>query len=810
MDDKLSRLSPEKKAMLEKLLREKRLQQTPNSLNIKPVKQEDNRYPLTFAQEKIWIANNISPDATIYNMIGIARMQGNANLEGNAHIHWFVEALKETFERHEILKMHFKQDNGELYSEIDDEMVFEPEIHDFSNEFRDRDFIVYEMVNQLAGKPFNLEKDTLIRAALVCTAPDDWTVILVMHHLIGDGMSINIVLGETLEYCYNKYNNIRNIKPPLPIQFKDFAWWERNKDIESIGAELAKKYWNDQLNGADFSLDILKQEQGLTHFDEIAVRKDMHINTDVVKKIQQIAQNEKITVFSLYFAVLKLLIFKYSMQKDIMTGVITAGRDLLEVQPMVGCFVDILPVRTIIDDNLTFAEFMRNSYKSFLENYEKKDAFLNLGESPIYQLLFNYKEIPDSNIEVENLEIQSYEIDNGFSRASVDFELIKSGEEIIGGINYRKGALDDEFVDELISRYYLILDKLADGTSGFLNKEISKIEIIDESERHQLVEEFNETAMEYPKEQTVVDLFEEQVAKAPDSIAMTFEGHSLSYGELNAKSNVLARQLRELGVKPGDYVALQAERSFEQVIGIYGIIKSGGAYVPIDTDSPPERLKYMLNDCDAKAILTYNNRVLSSESRVKPGMTGMMDDAGDGDVEEIRSENVETDEKIHALKDRHCDPRAAIPHSHENLSIPVIDLSDSSVYIGDESNLPHVNTPGDDFYLIYTSGTTGEPKGVMCQHKGTVNLISYLQENYPIDENSTVLQKTSYTFDASIVEIFRWSLTGAKGHLLSPGDEMDPYRTCEEIHVGAVTEMQIVPSMLKTMLLAVKSDKEKY
>ena len=232
-DDKLDRLSPEKRAMLEKLLREKRLKSGNEGQVIKPVKLDNNRYPLTIAQEKIWIANNINPDATVYNMAGIARVQGNARVE------WFIEALKESFDRHEILKMHFKQDGEQLYLELDETMSFEPELYDFSDKARSRDEIIEEMVQKLVKKPFDTEKDTLIRAALVCTAHNDWTVLLVMHHLVGDALSVNLVLGEALEYCYNKYNNIENNRPALPIQFKDFAWWERNKDTSSPQAKAA-------------------------------------------------------------------------------------------------------------------------------------------------------------------------------------------------------------------------------------------------------------------------------------------------------------------------------------------------------------------------------------------------------------------------------------------------------------------------------------------------------------------------------------------------------------------------------------------
>ncbi|MCL2865267.1 MAG: amino acid adenylation domain-containing protein, partial [Lachnospiraceae bacterium] len=758
INDKLSQLSPEKQALLEKLLRKKRLRQTQGgAVEIKPAQVDNNRYPLTFAQEKIWVANHISLDATMYNMISIARIRGIHRILEAAQMQRFVEGLQEMFHRHEILHMHFKEENGLIYAEMDEDMVFEPEMHDYSHLNRDRKAVVAEMMDEVAGKPFDLEKDTLVRASLICTAPNDWTVMLVMHHLVGDGMSINIALGEALQYCFAKVGNIENRQQELSIQFKDFAWWERNAKKDIYEEKLAKKYWVDQLEGADFSLDILKEMQDLTHFDALALREEIHISAQVAKKIQDVAQREQVTVFSIYFAVLKLLIYKYSMQKDITAGVITLGRDLAELQPMVGCFADILPIRSVIDDNLTFSDFIKASYENFLESYEKKDAYLKKEESPIYQLLFNYKEHAESKLVFDGLEIDFQEIDNGYSRAAMDFELIKAGDKIEGGINYRKGVFDETFIQQFVERYYLLLDEIIHEASGILDQKINEIEVLTKAERKKIQIDFNKTKMVYPKEKTVVHLFEEQVAKATNDIAMTFEDTSMTYGALNAKANVLAKRLRDMGIKPGDYVAMKTERSFELVIGIYGIIKSGAAYVPIDVTCPKERLAYMLEDCDAKAILLYQADV-----------------------------------------------------SREDVSIPVINLADQSIYEGEESNLPIVNTPEDDFYLIYTSGTTGEPKGVMCRHKGTVNLIAYLQKNYPIDKSSIVLQKTAYTFDASIVEIFRWSLTGARGHLLSPGDEKDPFRMCEEIGVHHVTEMQVVPSMLKVMMIAVKNDEKKY
>ena len=738
IDDKISQLSPRKKAMFEKLLREKLLQQTQTTSEIKSITREDNRYPLSYAQEKIWVANALNPGTILYNMVGVTRAQGEARIPS------FIEGLKAAFNKHEILRMNFKKEGDTAYARINEAAYFEPIIHDYSQKPHDREAVIEDVMNQVARKPFDIEKETLIRVALICTAQDDWTIILVIHHIIGDGISINIILGEALEYRHNKLKNIESEIKQFPIQFKDYAWWEKNKERDTEAEKNSEVYWQTKLEGANFSLDLLKTKQDGMAFNNLAHRQDFSLDTKMVKDIQVIAQKEKVTAFSIYLTALKLLIYKYSMQEDLVLGVVTFGRDLAEVSHMIGCFVDILPIRSAIDAQMTFLEFTKLVYQNFLENYQKKDAYFKQEQQSNPQFLFNYKESSEVKTKIDGLELNSQEINSGYSRVPMEFDLIKSGEEIAGGITYRDGVLNEAFIQAFIERYILILNALINEPTAYLNKKVSEITLITQAEETLILTSFNDMTVDYPKNKTVVELFEEQVKKTPNHIAITFQGRQLTYKELNEKSNQLAYLLGSKGIGRESLVGILSERSLEMIIGIYGIVKAGGAYVPLDPTYPAERIAYMVEDCDFKLVLTYQAKI-------------------------------ETEKET-------------------------LDLGDSKLYEGmSKENLSLVNMPDDLIYVIYTSGTTGKPKGVMVEHKNVINLVKHT--NYvKLDEETAILQTGSMSFDASTFELWGATLNGGKLVLIPHGILLNTTLLKEEIIKNEINTMFVTVTLYNQLI----------
>ena len=737
--EKLNQLPEEKKILLEKMLREKRLKQAQQiTSEIKPIQREDNRYPLSYAQEKIWIANAINSNTVLYNMVGVTRVRGVAQMP------LFVEGLKATFAKHEILRMNFRQEGGSAYARINEAALFEPSIHDYSQNPHDSKAVINEVIDQIARKPFDLEDEILIRVAIICHSHDDWTIVLVMHHLVGDGISINIILGEALEYANKKSQNLEITTKNLPIQFKDYAWWERNKERDEQEEKAAEDYWQTHLERANFSLEMLQVKQNAPALNKKSHRCDFNLEPEMVKQIQIIAQKEKITAFSIYLSALKLLIYKYSMQEDQVLGVVTFGRDLAEVSHLIGCFVDVLPIRSVIEPQTTFIDYMRQVYQNFLGNYAKKDAYFKQEQQYTPQLLFNYKESSEVRTQMEGLEFNSQEVNSGYSKAPMEFDLIMSGDQIIGGINYQDGIFDEVFAQDFTRRYLLILNAIISDPAAFLNQRISEIGVITANEQEQLLKLASSVIADYPKDKTVVELFEEQVEKMPDHVAIVYEDEQLTYRELNEKANQLAHVLRSKGVGRESLVGVFSERSIAMIVGIFGIIKAGGVYVPLDPTYPTERIAYIVEDCDLKVILTYQTEMATERELIDLGKWELFENTP-------------------------------------------------------KENLSTVNQPNDLLYLLFTSGTTGKPKGVMIEHKNVVNFVK--QPNYVnLDEKTIMLQTGSMSFDASTFELWGTFLNGGKMVLLPQDILLNATLLKEKVIYNNINTMFVTTSLFNQLV----------
>ncbi|MCL2425614.1 MAG: amino acid adenylation domain-containing protein, partial [Oscillospiraceae bacterium] len=706
-----------------------------------PIPQADEKeyYPMSSAQKRLFVLNQIEDTGTAYNMPTALTIKGKLDVD-RAEI-----AFNKLIERHEALRTSFGLMGSEPVQYVHDDL----ELNVVHKELAEATNIGQAM--EAFVRPFDLSKAPLIRAELVTVEEDEHVLLLDMHHIISDGISTEILMSDFLSLYAGEE------LPKVRVQYKDYTQWMLGRDLNT-----QKSYWLEQFEDEIPVLELPTDypRPTLQSFEGAAIIRnlDKSLRDHVLNLAQRTGSTEYMVLLSSFMIVLS----KYSNQEDVVVGTPISGRTHRDTENMVGMFVNTLVMRGKPERNKTLAGFIEEIKEFSLQAYENQDypfeelvEALNLprdmSRNPLFDVMFTLGENMEQNrTTVNGIQFETFENIDDDPIAKFDLSLLMT--ESDGGyevaFEYCTDLFKEETVNLIIDRLAYLLGQLSEKQSSL----IGDIELALEDEKSRILKNFNATEMDYPNDKTVIELFEEQAAKAPDKIAMTFEDKHMTYGELNAKSNAIAKTLRDMGVKPGDYVALMTERSMELVIGIYAIIKSGGAYMPVDTECPPERLDYMLKDSQAKAMLTYQVDV--------------------------------------------------------DMNLPIIDLADSSVYDGNVENLPIVNTTEDDLCLLYTSGTTGQPKGVMCLHKGTVNLISYLQKYYPMNER--VLQKTTYTFDASIVEIFRWSLVGSSGHLLTPGDEKDSVKMCEVIEAHQLTEMQIAPSMLKVFLAQVAMDPLKY
>jgi len=584
---------------------------------------------------------------------------------------------------------------------------------------------------------FDLEEDPLMRITLVKLSAEDSRLVMSIHHIIEDGWCTSIIMNDFLTFYaqLSEGQSETQILSQLPKQ-KEYSDYIRYMSVKEN--ESSQLYWENLLEGYEGEgaippLRVVDEEVE----ESVSVFKRFLTEEETIR-LEELAQNYHVTINTVLEAAWGILLGRYNHQKDIVFGKVVSGRnvDLAGIEEMIGLFINTIPIRVTLDDELTFGELI----KQLQEQALRSEVHDHYGTTEIQKLIqttltFENFYIKESDAGAHPLEVQ---MESNREEMSYDLSLFAyKPDQLILRLMYNPSKYEKSEVQNILEKLMVILRTILIEPQ----KKVLEIEAIMEEERTLILSEFNYTDATYPKDKTVVQLFEEQVEKTPENIAVIFEDKQLTYKELNARVNALAHKLRDLGVGPDDYVCIISERSLEMIIGIYGIIKAGGAYVPVDPMHPKERINYILEDCHSKVVLTYQTEV--------------------------------------------------------ETSIPIINLEETETWEGVSENPIHVNKPGDLLYCIYTSGTTGKPKGVMIEHNGLINRIIWMQNRYPLNEYDVILQKTMYTFDVSVWEILWWSFVGAKVVMLKPKGEKDPDTIIQAIKKYEVTTMHFVPSMLK-------------
>ncbi len=751
LHDKLGNLSNEKKALLAKLLLEKKLNERQEATKpIPALSQGKDILPLSFSQERIWVNDKLYPGSIMYNIAGVSKIEGN--LEPGL----LSDGFNFVASRHSILRSVFKEIDGSSAIVINENMSLRPEIIDFSGlERNEADRRLKEYIDKDVRKPFDLEAGPLLRVAIIRVDSREWYAVVTMHHIISDGLSTTIFFKETISY-YDAISKGRRIPlPELSIQYTDFTLWQRNRYQGDSGELL--QYWKSKLDSSDFTLELVSSAvSAKTEITNRGSRQPIYIDEELTARIRELSQKEGVTVFNVLLAALYSIIYRCSGQEDIIVGTIVSGRDRLETRDLIGCFINTLVLRVQINGNSTFKDFLKYVQQTAIDGFQHQEMPFerlvqeyykdrSLQQTPLCQIIFSYEDHPANNLNVEGFNISFEEIDNGSSKVELELELIKTSDGITGWLNYSTDLFEGEYIKKLTEYYIALLKDVV--SDPFLS--ISDIKMLPDSEQNMLLKSFNDTDAEFPHDKTIHQLFEEQVVKTPDNVAAILEGRKLSYRELNEKANRLAATLRKKGVKPDSIVALALHRSLEMIVGIMGVLKAGGAYLPISPEYPSERIAYIMEDSEAAILLTQQK---FAESLA--GLSGF----------------------------------------------ETLILEDESIYSGDGENPEALTKPNNLAYVIYTSGSTGKPKGAMLEHRSLVNRINWMQRMYPIGTGDVILQKTPYTFDVSVWELLWWSVAGAGVCFLEPGGEKDPSSILKAVKDEKVSVMHFVPSMLSIFL----------
>ena len=700
---------------------------------IEPVS-EKNYYEASSAQKRMWLLQQFDQESTAYNMPSVLVVEGNLDKQR------LEKAFLKLIDRHETFRTSFDLIDDEVVQKIAQNVPFKIGYIE-STELMIRD--EFKKFN----RPFELTQAPLLRVELVKTESERHYLMFDMHHIISDGISMTILVREVMSL----YEGLE--LEALRIQYKDFSAWQ-NSYLKSEQIEKQEQYWLEKFTGEipvlDLPLDYVRPV--VQSFESASV--NFTVNQEITEKLNKLARETGTTLYMVLLSVIQILLAKYSRQEDIIIGSPIAGRPHADLEGIIGMFVNTLAMRSYPESGKTYEEFLIEVKETALKAYEnqdyqfedlvdKLDLRRDMSHNPLFDVMFTLQNTEESELAISELIFTEYS--NGQEQAKFDltFTAREVGEAIAFNVSYATSLFKQETIERMIEHFNNLLNVIV----RFRTIQIGEIELLSKIERSQLLYDFNSTYTEYPRNKTIHQLFEEQVEKTPDKIALVFNEESMTYHELNMKSNQLARILRTNGVEPDEIVGIMVERSFEMVIAILGILKSGGAYLPIDSKYPKERIKFMLEDSGAKVLLMHRLTV---------------------DQIEFEGE--------------------------------IINLDNVSVYQSNALNLDAGNNPSDLAYVIYTSGSTGMPKGVMVEHKNVVNLLYDMERHYPLETSDSYLLKTAYAFDVSVTELFGWFVAGVRVVILNPGFEKSPKGIIDTISKNKITHINFVPSMLHAFI----------
>src|SRR5215212_5507323 len=748
--ERLSRLSPERRALLALRLQKK----TEPALSkgvIRP-RQGTGPAPAAYAQQRLWLLDQLQPGLAIYNMPMPVRISGKLDVEA---LEW---SLNEIVARHDALRTSFAMIDAQLMQVVTPFRRFKldcvnlSELHEDERESEARRLTVED-----TETPFDLSIGPMFRVRLLSLSQSEHVLLLTIHHIICDGWSTQILWAEISAFYQSYARGLSSPFAELPIQYVDYAAWQREW---LAGENLTKQlnYWKEQLAGAPATLGLPTDwpRPAVLSFSGAEATFTLSANTSAA--LRALGQREGATLFMTLLTAFNVLLYRYSGQDDIVVGTPVAGRNRKELEGLVGFFANTLALRTRLNSASTFIELLKRVQQVTVDGYTHEELPFerlvdelqperDLSRNPLFQVMFTMQNATAAPAAaMSGLTLGEQKFDYRSARFDLELNVWEEEESLAGNLFYSTELFEADTIRRFLGNFEVLLDAIAARPQ----LRISELPLLTETEQRTLVE-WNDTLAHYDDAgKSLHTLFEAQVEQNGNAVALTFEEQQLTYAELNARANQLAHYLRSCGVGPDVLVGICADRSIEMVVGLYGILKAGGAYVPFDPQYPEERLQFMLEDAYAQVLLTQAHLV----ERLPE--TGAKVVCLDGDW-------------------------AAIAAQPTNNPAPLTT----------EANLA---------YVIYTSGSTGKPKGAMNTHAGIVNRLLWMQHAYHLTEHDVVLQKTPFSFDVSVWEFFWPLLVGARLVVARPGGHQDRDYLVDIINRSKVTTLHFVPSMLQVFL----------
>jgi amino acid adenylation domain-containing protein len=704
--------------------------------------------PLSFPQQRLWFLHQLDPNRSDYHF------PFALNLTGSLNVTALQQSLDAIVARHEVLRTNFVSEDGNPVQVIRPPQPVELQWVDLQKYSQsEREVEVKRRLLQESKRTFNLSQDLMLRGFLFKLAPEEHILLLAMHHIATDGESMGVFSSELKELYTAFCNGQSPTLSELPIQYADFAAWQQ-QCLRGESLQTLQAYWQQQMVGAPelLALPTDRSRPALQTFRGSS--QSFSLSEDLTQSLRLLSRKEGATLFMTLLAAFNALLFRYTGSEDIVVGSPIANRNRQEIEGLIGFFVNTLALRSDVSGNPSFQQLLARVREVALGAYTHQDlpfemlvevlqSKRDLSYSPIFQVMFVFNEsIALSNLELPGLTVSPRMLDDIAAQVDLILFIEQPNNELLGKWIYNTDLFDADTIERMNGHFQTLLTGIVDNPK----RAIAELPLLTVAEQQQLLVEWNDTQTEYPQNKYIHQLFEEQVERTPDAIAVVFEQQQLTYRELNNRANQLAHHLKRLGVESEILVGICLERSLEMVLGLLGILKAGGAYVPLDPAYPPERLAYMLSDSQVPVLLGQQKSLAQL-----PEFSGQV----------VR---LDTDWHFMAVE------------SSQNLT--------------DEVNSKHLS------YVIYTSGSTGRPKGVLVAHQGLCNLAKAQIKAFNVQPSSRVLQFASFSFDASISEIVMTLCSGAALYLGKP-DVLMPGKALKQLlQEQAITHVTLSPSAL--------------
>jgi amino acid adenylation domain-containing protein len=715
----------------------------PASVEEKVQDDEVLAFPLSYAQQRLWFIDQMEHESSVYNVPQAYRLKGSLDINA------LQAAIDALVRRHEALRTTFAMVNDETAQVVAPAVSIKLDLLDLTDvaeEKREKEAL--RLASEESERPFDLTTGPLLRVVLYRLSERQHVLLVLMHHIITDEWSMAIFVRELAALYAAFLEGKPSPLAELALQYADYAVWQRDwLQGERLEKQLA--YWKRQLEGLTvLELPTDRQRPAMQTYRGEQV--GLNVSRELTNRLKALSRKESVTLFMTLLGAFQVLLHRYSGQEDIAVGTPIANRNRLEIEGIIGFFVNTLVLRSNLRGDPSFRELLGRVREAALGAHAHQDLPFeklveelkperDLSKTPLFQVMFALHNVPSPTLELSGLEIEPLEVKSLTAKFDLLLSMAEEGGELRGELKYNA----DLFNPDTILRMTGHLKSLLEGITANPEARLSELPLLTAEERRQLLVEWNETRAEYPHDKCIHQLFEEQVERTPDAVALIFENQQLTYRELNTRANQLAHHLRKLGVSPEALVGLFVDRSLNMVVGLLGILKAGGAYVPLDPGYPQERLAFMLEDAHVAVLLTQAHL------------------------------------------------RAALPANAPH----TVCLDTDWEMIADEAetNPPTMVAGGNLAYVIYTSGSTGKPKGVQVLHRAVFNFLSSIRHEFGLDARDGLMAVTTLSFDVASMELFLPLCLGARVILAGRDVARDGRQLGEKLEETGATVLHLTP-----------------